>query len=92
MKRLLYGSLVVGGIVLSLVGICSVGVAVLSGAVFGPRVVWLQLLGYFALGYLGLLLWRIGQKGWASLRRAERAGSVVGPPDYTGEGEDPADR
>jgi len=91
-KRLLYGSLVVGGIVLSLVGIYSVGVAVLSGALFGPRVVWLQLLGYFALGYLGLLLWRIGQKGWASLRRAERGGSVVGPPDYTGEGEDPLDR
>lgn len=92
MKRLLYGSLVVGGVVLSLVGIYSVVVTVVSGALFGPRVVWLQLIGYLALGYLGLMLWRIGQKGWASLRRAERAGSVVGPPDYTGEGEDPVDR
>lgn len=91
MKRLLYGSLVAVGVVLSLGGIYSVAVTVLSGALFGPRVVWLQLLGYMALGYLGLLLWRHGQRGWASLRAGRRDGAVVGPPDYSGEGEEPVD-
>lgn len=91
MKRLWYAVLIAGGVVLSLVGIYSVAVTVLSGALLGPRLVWLQLLAYFALGYLGLFLWRRGQHGWASLRRAERAGVVVGPPDYTGEGDQPVE-
>jgi hypothetical protein len=91
LKRVWYGVLIAGGFVLSLVGIYSVAVTIVSGALLGPRVVWLQLLAYLALGYLGLLLWRMGQRGWASLRRGDRAGVVVGPPDYTGEGEQPVD-
>jgi membrane protein implicated in regulation of membrane protease activity len=91
LKRALYALLIALGFVLSLVGIYAVAVTIVSGALLGPRVVWLQLLGYMALGYLGLLLWRTGQRGWASLRRAGREGAVVGPPDYSGEGEEPVE-
>jgi hypothetical protein len=91
LKRVLYGVSLAVGVVMSLMGIYSVAVAVVSGALLGPRVVWLQLIGYLALGYVGLLLWRFGQRGWASLRRAEGRGAVVGPPDYSGEGEEPVD-
>ncbi|MEN8375672.1 MAG: hypothetical protein ABFS34_09510 [Gemmatimonadota bacterium] len=92
MKRALYGFLIATGFVLSLVGIYSVAVTIASGALLGARAVWLQLVGYFALGYLGLLLWRVGYRGWRALSGlGERTGAVVGPPDYSGEGDQPID-
>ena len=88
-KRVLFGLLIAVGFVLSLIGIYSVAVTVISGALLGPRVVWLQLVAYLALGYLGLMLWRIGTRGWVALRPEVRDGVVVGPADWTGEGDQP---
>jgi hypothetical protein len=81
--------LIAVGFVLSLVGIYSVAVTVISGALLGPKVVWLQLLVYLALGSLGLMLWRMGTRGWVALRPEPREGGVVGPADWTGEDDQP---